>query len=852
MSSPGAPRHAYWSQSAEQVASSLGSGLQGLSASARSTRLAEIRKHQPKGGSSPWPILLGQFKSPILLLLIGAASLSFFLKETVDGSVILAIILASAALGFQHEYQASRAVSKLLELVQTQSTVIVDGKETSIPTDEIVPGDVILVSAGSMMPGDALILESTNLFIDQAALTGESFPVGKQPGVVAADAALSGQSNVCFAGSHVVSGYAKLLVTAVGANTELGSIAQALRTQRPETEFEHGIRRFGILLIELTILLTLGVFMINIVRQQPALESFLFALALAVGLTPQLLPAIVSVNLSRGAIEMAKEKVIVKRLSAIENLGSMTVLCSDKTGTLTQGIVKLHEACECMGLSSDKVLRFAEINASLQTGFKNPIDDALASSAPADLSKNMKSIGELPYDFIRKRLSIAVDDGSQRLLISKGSLKTILDVCDSADVSGQQKSIDEIRPQINILFKQFSDQGYRVLGVATRVLDASQNTITADLEAHMTFEGFVVLEDPLRPEIAQTVSRLKHLGVELKVITGDNRLVANRLGRELGLADPESLNGEDLHTLTDSALFQQVGVKSIFAEIEPNQKERIVTALKKRGAVVGYIGDGINDGAALHAADAGISVANAVDVAKEAADFVMLEPGLDVLTNAVLEGRRTFANTMKYIFMATSANFGNMFSLAGASLLLNFLPLLPKQVLLMNFITDIPEVTIASDAVDPEQMNSPQRWDIKLLRKFMIVFGILSSAFDYATFGVLLWLHADRWSSQPGAPHPMFQTGWFVESVVSACLIVLVIRSRRSIFVSRPSPALLWSSLLIVAVTILLPFSPVASMFGFTPPTPTIMIAISAIVIVYITSAEIAKKIFWSRVLKTA
>ena len=841
MGAPSNPTPAYWNQGPEAAAATLGSSLQGLSTSARAARVAEQQKLRPQTGSSPWPILWGQFKSPILLLLLGAACLSFFLHEIVDASVIVAIILASGALGFQHEFQASRAVAKLMALVQTQTTVLVEGKEVLVPSNEVVPGDVILVSAGSMMPGDALLLESTNLYIDQAALTGESFPVAKQPGMSAADAPVSARNNVLFAGSHVVSGYAKALVAGVGLQTQLGSIASSLRTQRPETEFEHGVRKFGILLIELTLLLTLGVFTINIVRAQPPLESFLFALALAVGLTPQLLPAIVSVNLSRGAVEMAGKKVITKRLSAIENLGSMDVLCSDKTGTLTLGIVRLHEACECLGASSPDVLRYAQLNASLQTGFQNPIDDALAASAPAGSLGDAKSLSEVPYDFIRKRLSVAIQDGDKRTMITKGALKQILAVCDIALVNGVEKPVDEVRAQVQAMYQKFSDQGYRVLGVASKPLAQTDLPLTPDSEIHMRFEGFIVLEDPLRPEIAQTVARLGSLGVELKVITGDNRLVAARLASELALPKTTVVTGEDLHDLTDAALFGQVSDIQVFAEIEPNQKERIVLALKKRGYVVGYIGDGINDGSALHAADAGISVANAVDVAKEAADFVMLEPGLDVLTNAVTEGRKTFANTMKYIFMATSANFGNMFSLAGASLLINFLPLLPKQVLFMNFITDIPEMTIASDAVDPEQLETPQRWDIHLLRRFMIAFGILSSVFDYATFGVLLSMRVS---------HSVFQTGWFVESVTSACLIVLVIRSRRPFFTSKPSASLLWATILVVALTAILPYSPLATMLGMAPLPPIIMLAIAGIVVLYITAAEIAKHWFWGKELK--
>ena len=847
VSTPAGNQPPFWTRSAADVSAQLGSTSTGLSAQIRRSKLATLNRAKPKS-ASPWPILFGQFRSPILLLLIGAATLSFFLRETVDGTVILAIIFASAALGFHHEFQASRAVSKLLQLVQTQVTLLIDGKETQVPADQIVVGDVIVVNAGSMIPGDALLHDSTNLFVDEAALTGESFPVAKEPGIVAADAGISKRTNVVFAGSHVVSGYAKAIVVAMGEQTQLGSIAQTLHTQRPETEFEAGIRKFGILLIELTILLTFGVFMINIARHQPALDSFLFALALAVGLTPQLLPAIVSVNLSRGAVEMARKKVIVKRLSAIENLGSMNVLCSDKTGTLTQGIVRLHLACGSKGIQSDRVLRLAEINATLQTGFKNPIDEALASSAPKEAVANLKAVGEIPYDFLRKRLSTGVQDGDKRYLITKGALKQILDQCDTAVIEGATKPINDVRPMLEQKFHEFSDQGFRVLGVATRDLAPDQK-VEPSIEERMQFEGFVVLEDPLRPEIAQTVAHLRSLGVALKVITGDNQHVAARLAQDLGLSNTDVVTGDQIQSMTDRALYQQVGEKHVFAEIEPNQKEKIVTALKKRGYVVGYIGDGINDGAALHAADAGISVANAVDVAKEAADFVMLEPGLEVLINAVGEGRRTFANTMKYIFMATSANFGNMFSLAGASLLINFLPLLPKQVLFMNFITDIPEVGIASDSVDDEQLARPQRWDIHLLRKFMIVFGILSSAFDYITFAVLLGLNADRTS--PSGVHAEFQTGWFVESVVSACLIVLIIRSRRHLFATKPSPTLLWSTIGVIVLTVALPFTPLASLFGLAPPDPLIIALIGLIIVVYATCAEITKHIFWERVLKS-
>lgn len=824
----------YWTKEPETAAKELGVDLaKGIAASDRSRLLRETSPQLIK----PHPairILVGQFRSPILLLLIGAALLSFSLHQPVDGTVVLAIIVGSALVSFQHEFRADQAVQKLLSLVETQITVLQDGQELAIPSKNVVVGDIVLVSAGSIVPADGLLIEETNLFADEAALTGETFPVEKEVGPVAADASISQQRNVLFSGSHIVSGSGRLLVIKTGSDTQLGSVAQSLTQQRPEAEFEHGIRRFGMLLVNLTILLTLAVFAINAFLGRPILESFLFALALAVGLTPQLLPAIVSVNLSRGAVQMAKNQVIVKRLAAIENLGSMNVLCSDKTGTLTLGVVRVHGAYDAEGQESPEVLRLAQINALRQSGFRNPIDDALAQSAPDSLKEKPTLIAEIPYDFIRKRLSVLVDDGGPTL-ISKGALDPILHACSGIHLPSASTDHELIQEH----FRIYSEQGYRVLGVATKAMSRDVKALTPADEAGMQFVGFIVLEDPLRPEISATVARLNGLGIELKVITGDNHLVAATLGKGLGLRNPEPLTGKQLNTLSDAALTKQVRDHQVFAEIEPNQKARLIMALKHAGNVVGYIGDGINDGNALHAADAGISVANAVDVAKEAADFVMLQSGLDVLTNAVLEGRRTFANTMKYIFMATSANFGNMFSLAGASLLVPFLPLLPKQVLMMNFLTDIPEMFIAGDSVDPDQMETPQRWNIKFLSKFMVVFGILSSAFDFATFGTLLTLKV---------PQTIFRSAWFVESVASAALIVLVIRSRQPVFKTRPDSKLLTVTLAIVGIVFALPFSPLAGPLGMAPISLPLLGIIAAIIALYFASAEIVKHFFYRAV----
>jgi Mg2+-importing ATPase len=821
----------FWTQDPAALAKQLGTDLtQGLPADIRSQRLNESTI-KVKTMHPALRIFLGQFKSPILLLLIAAAGLSFALKQPVDGTVVLLIIFGSAFIGFQHEYRADQAVAKLMSLVETHITILQGGKEVQVPSKDVVPGDVVLVSAGSIVPADGVLIEESNLFADEAALTGETFPVEKNIAPTKADTPIAQRFNILYSGSHIASGSGKFLVVQVGTQTQLGGIAKSLTMQRPEADFERGIRHFGMMLVNLTILLTLGVFAINTLQHRSILDSFLFALALAVGLTPQLLPAIVSVNLSRGAVEMAKQKDIVKRLAAIENLGSMNVLCSDKTGTLTLGIVKVHGAFDTTGKEDPEVLKFAQINAIRQAGFRNPIDESLAESAPEEIKVKPELIGEIPYDFIRKRLSVLVQS-DEPLLISKGALDPILSTCNTI---GNQ-SVDSVKDSVHKLFQQYSEQGYRVLGVATKTMPKGTTSVKPEDESGMCFRGFIVLEDPLRPEISDTIARLNTLGVELKMITGDNHLVAATLATKMGLKYPEPLTGKDIQAMSDAALTQRVQKAQVFAEIEPNQKARLIIAIKRAGNVVGYIGDGINDGSALHAADAGISVSNAVDVAKEAADFVMLESGLDVLINAVLEGRRTFTNTMKYIFMATSANFGNMFSLAGASMLVPFLPLLPKQVLMMNFLTDIPEMFIASDSVDEVQLQRPQRWDIKFLRRFMIVFGILSSAFDFATFGMLLYFKV---------PEAIFRTAWFVESVASAALIVLVVRSRQPMLKTRPGPRLLQATIAIVVAVFILPFTPLAPIFGLQALTPVLLGFVILIIVAYITSAEITKHFFY-------
>ncbi|HEU4903048.1 MAG TPA: magnesium-translocating P-type ATPase, partial [Flavisolibacter sp.] len=629
------------------------------------------------------------------------------------------------------------------------------------------------------------------------------------------------------------------LVMQTGLQTEFGKISGQLKLRAPETEFEKGIRKFGYLLMEVTLLLVFVILAINVYLHKPVLDSILFSLALAVGLTPQLLPAIISINLSVGARAMAKSQVIVKRLSAIENLGSMNILCSDKTGTITEGKVVLKDTLDAGGQHSEKTKHYAWLNASLQKGFTNPIDEAIRSAFDEPLS-TYRVQAEVPYDFIRKRLTIQVQQGDENLVITKGALDNVLAVCDRVEEKGGALfPLAAKRSAIKKTFTDLSASGYRVLGLAY-TNGSKEKNVTRDDEKNMIFLGFICLHDPLKNDVQQTISELEKAGVKLKIITGDNALVAASLAQQLGIAKPVILTGKALRQMSEAALVHQVGRTHIFAEVEPNQKERIILALKKRGHVVGFLGDGINDAPALHAADVGISVDTAVDVAKEAAEIVLLNRSLEVLVTGIAEGRKTFTNTMKYIFMATSANFGNMFSMAGASLFLPFLPLLPKQILLTNILTDFPEMAIATDRVDSVSIAKPQRWDIRFIQRFMVVFGLISSVFDYLTFGILLLLVK--------ADAEVFRTGWFTESVISATVIVLIVRTRLPFFKSPPGRWLTLATLFVIGFVLLLPFLPFAQLLGFQPLSLQLYGYIFGIVAAYVLCAELAKRWFFKKI----
>lgn len=832
----------YWAENLDQLFQNLGSSGDGLKSEEAKSIFQRVgpNRIQSRSRVTPLRLLLNQFINPIVLILISATVISAFLKDWTDAVIILLIVIGSALLSFFQEYNASTAAEKLKEQVSFKTNVIRDGRSISIPTEEVVPGDMVFLSAGNLIPADGRVVEANDFFVNQAVLTGETFPVEKMPGIVPEITELSKRTNIVFMGTTVRSGEAKVLIVQTGLQTSFGQISSHLNLRPPETEFERGIRRLGYLLAEVMFLLVLGIFFFNVYFHKPVLDSLLFSIALAVGLTPQLLPAIININLSKGSQEMAKHGVIVRRLESIENFGSMDILCTDKTGTLTEGVVSLDGALDADGKPSDLVRLYAYLNALMQTGLQNMLDAAIIKYGAAG-AENYEKLDEVPYDFERKRLTvIAQKKKSSSIMIVKGALKNVLDVCIRVQtVDGEEKLSKDWRARILSKYETWSAQGYRLLGVAACPVDPQKNSFTKEDEANLTFMGFLLFFDPPKEGVIETINALEKLGVKLKVITGDNKLVASHTGQVVGLGKAKVMTGSDLEKLHDDALWHAVENATIFAEVDPNQKERIILALKKRGHVVGYLGDGINDAPSLHNADVGISVANAVDVAKDAADLVLLKQDLDVLREGILQGRKTFANTLKYIFMATSANFGNMFSMAGASIFLSFLPMLPKQILLINFLTDLPEMTIANDRVDDVMIERPRRMDIKFIRRFMLTFGPLSSLFDFATFGVLLWIMK--------ASEQSFQTGWFIESILSAGVVVFVLRSRLPFTRSRPSRAMLIVTGIVMLGTLLLPYSPLAHLLGFTPLPLDYLLVIFTIVIAYALSAEAAKRWFYRK-----
>ncbi len=780
-------------------------------------------------------LFFSQYKSPLMLLLIGAVILSAFLGDTSDVFIILFIVLSTGILSFFQERNASKVVEKLQSMIALKSTIIRDGNPQEIISSQIVPGDVLLFKAGDMIPVDCILIESNELHVNESSLTGESFPVRKEVGVKDEQTELSKRSNCLWEGTNIVSGTAKALVVFTGDNTIFGNIVQSALTT-VESTFEKGIKDFGYFLMKITLVLSLFILIVNLLNHKSVIESALFALALAVGMAPELLPAITTIAMSAGAKRMLEKKVIVKKLASIQNLGEVNLLCTDKTGTITEGAILLESIIDSSGKENDYVKALAFWNAIFETGYSNPIDNALKKIKLPENSLP-KKIGEIPYDFIRKRLSIAVDSGKEKILITKGAYTQISSICSNVRLAdGTLENYALQKEQIDKQFEHYGMKGFRVIAICYKII--VQTAITKDDENEMIFAGFILLQDPIKKGIIDTINELKKLRVNLKIITGDNINVAKSIGLGIGIIDPIVMSGKELANLSPEALDHRVKMTHIFAEVEPQEKERIIQTLRK-SYTVAYMGDGINDVSAINAADIGISVENAVDVAREAADFVLMEKDLSVLVDGIKEGRKTFSNTLKYIFINTGSTFGNMFSVAIASLLLPFLPMLPKQILLTNFITDFPYLTIASDNVDEEQLDKPGKWDLKFIRNYMVIFGIHSSIFDVLTFLTLLYVLKVKESA--------FQTAWFIESILTELFILFIIRTHKNFFKSKPGKYLFLLSILGLILTIGLPYMPFADKVGLTPLPMLNLGVMLLIVAAYIITADILKVWFFKK-----
>ncbi|MGB9295995.1 MAG: magnesium-translocating P-type ATPase, partial [Pseudolabrys sp.] len=786
--------------------------------------------------------VLSRFRNPLVLILLVAAVISGFTGDIASLVIISTMVLLSVLLDSVQEYRAERAAEQLKVSVALKEHVLRDGREITIRADQLVPGDVVLLAAGDMVPADGRLLEARDFFVNEGLLTGESYPTEKH--VVAegtANVDVAQAANAAFMGTSVVSGSAKLLLCATGNATQLGEISATLRHTPPPAALERGVYDFGLLIVRLTILLVLFVLLVNTFFHRPLLESFLFALALAVGLTPELLPMIVSVTLARGAMRMAKQKVIVKRLAAIHDLGSMDVLCTDKTGTLTEAKIALIRHITLSGADSERVLELAWLNSHFESGLRSPLDTAILEHG-SSINAGWTKIDEVPFDFERRRVSVLLEHEGRRILIVKGAPEDVLKLSNRYELSGEsdtQPFDAATLARANTQFQTLCEEGFRVLGIAWREEPTSQTHVVVSDERDFVFAGYAAFLDPPKASAGTAIAALERSGVGIKIITGDNERVTQYVCTQLGIPVEGLLTGTELAALSEEALSARIEGTNLFCRVNPSQKNRIILALKRRGHVVGYLGDGINDAPSLHTADVGISVDGAVDVAKDAADIILLEHDLGVVERGVREGRRTFGNIMKYIMMGTSSNFGNMFSMAGASLILPFLPMLPIQILLNNFLYDLSEVPIPMDEVDDELLAQPRHWDIKFIRNFMLVLGSVSSIFDFLTFGLLLWVF--------NATEALFQTGWFMESLATQVLVIFIIRTRGSPLRSRPNPVLAGTSIAVAAVGILLPYTAIGRWFGFVPLPLPFLGALGAMVICYLALAEGVKRWFYRR-----
>jgi Mg2+-importing ATPase len=833
----------------------------GLSTADAAGRLARFGPNvlRPRHSRALALQFLARFLNPLVLLLLAAATISAFVGDRTSFTIIVAMVVLSVTLDFVQETRAGHAAEALKRTVALRARVVRDGAACEVPTDQLVPGDVLVLGPGSLVPADARVLTSRDLFVNQALLTGESYPVEKRAAdTPEASAAPGAASDAVFMGTSIVSGTATALVCRTGRATALGDISASLALRPPATAFELGVKSFGFLILQCAVALVLFVVLVNAAFARPWLESFLFAVALAVGLTPELLPMVVTVTLSRGAIRMAKERVIVKRLSAVHDLGSMDVLCTDKTGTLTEATIRLEQHLDPQGNDSARVLGLAVLNSALETGLKTPMDEAILRHADVDIAR-WKKIDEVPFDFERRCVSVLADDGARRVLVLKGAFEDVLAHSTRYETGGVAAGAgaapaptsappaaapidDAVRAALRARFDALAAKGFRVLGLGWRETPRDQAEAKLGDEADLVFAGFACFEDPPKPSAAAAVRALEDSGVTVKIVTGDNEIVTRHLWAQLGLPEASVLTGAEMAQLSDAALLARVETVGIFARVTPPQKNRVIQALRRRGHVVGYLGDGINDAPSLHSADVGLSVQGAVDVAREAADMILLDQDLGVVHKGVLEGRRTFGNILKYIRMGTSSNFGNMFSMAGGTLVLPFLPMLPVQILVNNFLYDLSQVPLPLDRVDPAELVRPRRWNTAEIRNFMLVVGPVSSLFDFGTFWVMRHVFHAR--------EALFHTGWFVESLATQVLVIFVIRTSGNPFRSRPSGVLVATALAAVGVAVALPWTPLGARLGLVPLPPGFFGILAAMVVVYLIAVEVVKRVYFARTVK--
>ncbi len=810
---------------------------------------AEVRSRRQVHGAnvfrsehpySAWLQFVSRFKNPLVVILLVASVVSAFSGEITNFVIISAIVLMSVTLDFVQEYRAQLAVDQLRQSVSVRCTVIREGRRQEVSVNDLVPGDWVLVSAGDLIPADAWVIDAKDFFVNQSILTGEAYPVEKHP----VDPIRSNSDNLeepcaVFMGTSVIGGSARLLIVKTGKATAIGDIAESLGKPKAATSFEVGTRQFGNLIMWLTVVMVLFVLLVNAWFHKPWLESFLFAVALAVGLTPELLPMVVSVTLAKGAMRLSKMKMIVKRPSAVQDLGSMDVLCTDKTGTLTEAKIHLERHLSPQGADSTRVLELAYLNSYFETGLKSPLDEAILAHQSIAVD-SWKKVDEIPFSFERRCVSVLLDDGAQRLLIVKGAAEDILRLCTNyEDTDGAVVSAigEAEREHIASQYQALEADGLRVLGIAWRKVPREHLLAEVTDESELIFAGFAAFLDPPKESAGVALAMLQSSGVTIKIVTGDSHWVTQHVCKQLGIPVLGVLTGQEINQLDEHALVQRVLKANLFCRVNPAQKQRVIMALKAAGHVVGYMGDGINDAPSLHAADVGLSVDSAVDVAKAAADIILMQADLKLLHAGVIEGRRTFGNIMKYMMMGTSSNFGNMFSMAGAALFLPFLPMMPTQILLNNILYDVSEIPIPLDKVDDQETTQPRTIDLRLIRNFMLVVGPISSAFDFLTFYLLLQLM--------NAHERLFQTGWFIESLCTQVLVIFVIRTHGNPFKSRPHPLLALTSIGVVLIAIFLPLTPLGNSLGFVPPPAVFYGWLLFMVMTYLLVVEAVKRWFY-------